>query len=94
MLIGVVAHADGAVGQITEHAAAVLPGDDGGTAAADRVSLLCAVKGVGLGGFYRNLKIVLLRVESGNNAVQLLAGGGTPPAGRGWQCTAAPAGSG
>ena len=28
MLVGVVAHADGAIGQIAEHAAAVFSGDD------------------------------------------------------------------
>ena len=66
MPVGVIAHADGAVGQIAEHAAAVLPGDGSVPAAAHGVALLRAIEGVRLGG--------------------------TPPADRGWRCTAAPAG--
>ena len=52
VLVGVVAHTDSAVGQVAEHAAAVLPGDGGIPAAADGVTLLCAVEGVGLGGLH------------------------------------------
>ena len=74
VLVGVVAHADGAVGQIAEHAAAVFPGDGGVPAAAHGVALLRAVEGVRLGGLHRNLEVVLLRVEAGDNALQLLPG--------------------
>lgn len=69
VLVGVVAHTDSAVGQVAEHAAAVLPGDGGVPAAADRVALLRAVEGIGLGGLHRDLKVVLFRVKAGDDTV-------------------------
>lgn len=74
VLVGVVAHADGAVGQIAEHAAAVLAGDGGVPAAVHGVALLRTVEGIGLGGLHRDLEVVLVRVEGNHFAVQLLAG--------------------
>ena len=46
VLVGVAAHADGTVGQVAEHAAAVLAGDGGIPAAAHGVALFRAVKGL------------------------------------------------
>ena len=60
---------DSAIGQVAEHAAAVLPGDGGVPAAADRVALLRAVEGIGLGGLHRDLKVVLFRVKAGDDTV-------------------------
>lgn len=48
VLVGVAAHADGSIGKVAEHAAAVLSGDSGVPAAAYRVALFRSISPVSL----------------------------------------------
>ena len=73
VLIGVVAHADSAIGQVAKYPTAIFPSNSGIAAAADRVALFRAIKGIGLGSLHRDLEVILLRIEAGYNAVQFLA---------------------
>ena len=73
VLIGVAAHTDSAIGQVAKYPTAIFPSNSGIAAAADRVALFRAIKGIGLGSLHRDLEVILLRIEAGYNAVQFLA---------------------
>ena len=73
MLIGVVAHTDHTIRQITEYAAAILAGDHRKTPGADGMALLCTEEGIDLRFFDGDLQLIVIRVEHLHNTVDLHA---------------------
>mgnify|MGYP000933494362 CR=1 FL=1 len=69
VLIGVVAHTDHAVGQVAEHAAAILTGDDREASATYRMALLRSKEGIGLYLLDGDDQFILLRIIDLDDAI-------------------------
>ena len=73
VLIGVVAHTDHAVGQVAEHAAAILAGDDRKASATYRMALLRSKEGIGLYLLDGDDQFILLRIIDLDDTIKLYA---------------------